>query len=134
MCEIHLAFEEIEENGPGKGIETDWPDECRFRVSQSFEACFDFNFPFRPLLTLIRDCMRMKESHVELVLQEYGEFEDFVTGSFDVASRKIAVYFEHSLAYLSFASDCRQDLELLIETTNGQDFQHEGYGLEDGQL
>lgn len=105
--------------------------DCQFRVCHYFDACFDFNFPFRPLLAFIRDGMRTKESRVELVLPEYFEYEDFVEGCFDLGDRQIGVYFEHSLAYVSFAADHPECLTLLKETTEGSVFRHDGYGLAD---
>ncbi len=134
MYKIGLALGGIEEGGTGKGVEAGDPERLRFRVRQFFDACFDSKFPFRPMLEFIRNCIERNENAVELVLPEYCEFEDFVTGRIVLADRQIAVYFEHSLAYLSFSSDTRQDLELLIAVTEGQEFQHLGYSLKDGQL
>lgn len=134
MYEIRLAFEEIEEAGPHSGVESDKFDDLKFCVSQHFDACFDFNFPFRPLLLFIRDCIKQQKNAVELILPVYGEFEDFIDGHITLGDRTIAVYFEHSLACLSFASDKREDLETLVAATTGQSFQHVGYGLKDGQL
>ncbi len=134
MYEIQLAFEKIEEVSPSKAGESDSFEGLRFCVSQHFVACFDFNFPFRPLLLFIRDCIKQQKNAVELILPAYGEFEDFIDGHITLGDRTIAVYFEHSLACLSFASDKREDLETLVAATTGQSFQHVGYGLKDGQL
>ncbi len=122
MYEIDLACKWVEESKTS---------DAPFEVSQYFEAYFDFNFPFRPLLEFIRDCMRMKGSRVEIELPEYCKFEDFVSGSFIVQGRRIRIYFENSLAYMSFSSCNRGDLVMLLEASNGHRFLHVGYGLED---
>lgn len=131
MYEIQLALGDIEEEVPGKGLESGESKAKKFRVSQYFDAWFDFNFPFRPLLAFIGESIEQNGPSVELALPEYYEHEDFITGSIILADEHVTVYFEHSLAYISFSSDDRPSLKLLSDTTKGRKFQHNGYGLEE---
>ncbi len=134
MYEIRLGFGELESDETGKRGDAGNTELSRFRVCQNFDdACFDFNFPFRPLLEFVRDCIETSGTSVELVLPDYYEHEDFVEGRLGLTGRDVWVYFEHSLAYLSFSSYDRQDLNLLKEMTEGKQFRHIGYGLADGQ-
>jgi hypothetical protein len=106
----------------------------KFHTGQNFDACFDFNFPFRPLLEFVAECLRQEGVTVDLDLPDYIEFEDFVEGYLRVDGRPVEVYFEHSLSYLSLGSDSQQDLIMVMNASQGKVFQHEGYGLKDAQL
>lgn len=123
MYQLLLDFDEIDEVKS-----SDVP----FHVGLQFEAAFDFNFPFRPLLEFIRARVSEHAGTAELVLPEYIEFEDFIVGELKLPDRTIGVYFEYSLCYLSFSSPRREDLELLVNCSHGLAFHHEGYGLQDG--
>ena len=125
MYRLVLEYGEIEE-----AKSSDVP----FHLCLQFEATFDFNFPFRPLLEYICDCVRKKIRSAELILPEYLEFEDFVEGEMKLPDRSIGIYFEHSLAYLSFSSEHQEDLEFLVSSSGGLALQHPGYGLDDADL
>ena len=125
MYEVVLAYERIEE---------DELSELRFHLCHYFDATFDFNFPFRPLLAFIAECLRQKGMNAEVKLPDYMEFEDFVDGSITVGSGEVAIYFEHSLSYISFASNSHEDLNLLAAASQGEKFQHEGYCLTEADL
>ena len=115
-------------------IERDESADAKFHVCLQFDAAFDFNFPFRPLLAFIAECLRRQGVTTEVRLPDYFEFEDFVTGEFIVDGRETEIYFEHSLSYISFSSNSKVDLEQLITASAGRCFQHEGYGLNDAKL
>lgn len=51
-----------------------------FHVCLQFDAAFDFNFPFRPLLEFIRARVSEHAGTAKLVLPDYIVFEDFVVG------------------------------------------------------
>jgi hypothetical protein len=116
------------------GIEENDESELRFKVFHYCNRLFDFNFPFRPLIEFIAECLRGKGIKVELTLPQYIELEDFVTGSLIIEGREIAVYFEHSLSYVSFASNSQEDLMMLVNASQGKVFQHMGYGLDNAQF
>ena len=125
MYEVVLAYERIEE---------DDLSELRFHMCHYFDAAFNFNFPFRPLLSFIADCLREENVNVEVNLPDYFEFEDFVEGRITVGGREVAIYFEHSLCYISLASNYHDDLIRLASASLGKTFQHEGYGLDNAKL
>ena len=125
MYEVVLAFERIEEDELSK---------FRFHMCHYFDAAFDFNFPFRPLLSFLEECLRHEGVNAKVKLPNYLPFEDFVEGSISVGSSAILTYFEHSLSYISFTSNCIEDLNLLVAASQGKRFQHEGYGLSDARL
>lgn len=125
MYSVILAFSKID---------IEHPAESRFHTSQYFEACNDFNFPFRPMLQFIAECLRQEGVSVEISLPDYLEFEDFVEGYLNVDGRMVSIYFEHSLNYVSLGSNSEEDLMTLVNASQGKVFQHEGYGLEDAQL
>ena len=125
MYSVVLAFSKIENNGFA---------DSKFYTGQHFDAPYDFNFPFRPLLEFIAECLRQKGVTVEISLPDYMEFEDFIEGEFTVEGREISIYFEHSLCDCSFASDFQEDLMMLVDASQGKVFQHEGYGLDNADL
>ncbi len=125
MYSVVLAYEKIK---------ADDRAESRFHTSQYFETCFDFNFPFRPLLQFVAECLRQEGVTIDFSLRDYMEFEDFVEGSLRVDGREVAVYFEHSLSYFSLSSNSQEDLMMLVNASQGKVFQHEGYGLDNAQL
>lgn len=116
------------------GIEEHEESEFRFNVFHYCNRLFDFNFPFRPLIEFVAECLRGNGVKVEPTLPQYIELEDFVTGSLIMEGREIAVYFEHSLSYVSFASNSQEDLMMLVNASQGKVFQHMGYGLDDAQF
>ncbi len=116
------------------GIEEHQESEFRFEVCHYCNRLFDFNFPFRPLIEFVAECLRGEGLEVELTLPQYVELEDFVTGNLIMDGRKIAIYFEHSLSFVSFASNSQKDLVMLINASKGKVFQHMGYGLDDAQF
>lgn len=124
MYEIQLAYGRIEE---------DELSGLRFRLCQYFNAMFDFNFPFRPLLAFISECLQQEGVHSEVKLPDFMEFEDFVEGSITVGSREVVIYFEHSLSCVLFQSNSQEDLNLLLAASQGRMFQHEGYGLDESK-
>lgn len=125
MYSVVLAFSKIEND--------DFVD-SKFHTGQTFDASFDFNFPFRPLLEFVAECLRQEGVTVDFSLPDYMEFEDFVTGYLNVDGREVAVYFEHSLSYFSLSSNSQEDLMMLVNASQGKVFQHEGYGLDNAQL
>ena len=125
MYSIVLAFSKIE---CGCGAQS------TLYTGQNFDACFDFNFPFRPLLDFLVECLLQEGVTVDLHLPDYMEFEDFVEGYLRVDGRQVALYFEHSLSYFSLGSISQEDLNMVVNASQGKVFQHEGYGLEDAQL
>ena len=125
MYELVLNYDQIEASDPA---------EMKFHLCLPFDAGFDFNFPFRPLLAFIAECLRRQGVTTEVKLPDYFEFEDFVAGEFIVDGREIGVYFEHSLSCVSCSSNSRADLEQLITLSAGKCFQHDGYGLRDAKL
>lgn len=125
MYEVILAFDQIEEDDKA---------ELKFRLRQFFDALFDFNFPFRPLIDLLAECVRQTGVPVEVTLPDYDEFEDFVDGSMNVDGSKIRIYFEHSLSFISFEAKTPNGLNRLLTASQGRRFQHEGYGLEDAKF
>ena len=125
MYEIILNYDQIAVNKSA---------EAKFHVCLYFDAMFDFNFPFRPLLAYISDCLQRNGVSTEVKLPAYMEFEDFVTGEFIVGGRQIGIYFEHSLSYVSFSSNSYADLEQIVAASAGKRFQHAGYGLDDAKL
>ena len=116
------------------GIEEHETSAFRFEICYYFNAPFDFNFPFRPLMDFIAGCLKQADVTVEISLPHYMEFEDFVTGSLTVDGRQVGIYFEHSLCYVSFASNSPDDLMMLFNASQGKLFQHQGYGLDDAKL
>jgi len=98
---------------------------------QHCDAGFDFNFPFRPLLEFVRDRLTETSVSAELMLPEYIEFEDFVDGEMHLPDRRIGIYFEHSLSYVSFSSCRLENLKRLVSSADGLTFRHTGYGLSD---
>ena len=125
MYEVVLAYERIEE---------DDLSESEFRMCQYFDALFDFNFPFRRLLAFIAECLRKKCVTAKVRLPDYMELEDFIDGTITVGSGETAVYYEHSLSYLSFASNSQENLKVLVDASQNERFQHEGYGLDNAKL
>jgi hypothetical protein len=125
MYEVVLAYEQIEEVDLS---------ELRFEMCHYFDAAFDFNFPFRPLLSFIADCLREESVNVEVKLPDYLEFEDFVEGRMTVGRGQVAIYFEHSLCYILLASNYHDDLIRLASASQGKKFQHEGYGLNNAKF
>ena len=124
MYEVLLAYERIEEDNLS---------ELRFHMCHYIDATFDFNFPFRPFLAFIAECLQQKGFNSEVKLPDYIEFEDFVNGSITLGSGEIAIYYEHSLSYVSFASNSYDDLKFLLDASQNERFQHEGYGLDDAK-
>jgi len=125
MYEVVLAYDRIEE---------DELSELRFHLCHYFDASFDFNFPFRPLLAFIAECLLQKGVNAEVKLPDYMEFEDFVEGSITVGSGEVAIYFEHSLSCFSLSTNSQEDLMMLVNASQGKGFQHKGYGLDNAQL
>ena len=125
MYSVVVAFSKIENDGFA---------DSKFYTGQHFDASYDFNFPFRPLLEFIAECLRQEGMTVDFSLPDYMEFEDFVEGSLRVDGREVAVYFEHSLSYFSLSSNSQEDLMMLVNASQGKVFQHEGYGLDNAQL
>lgn len=125
MYSVVLAFSKIERGGVAHS---------KFYTGQDYDACFDFNFPFRPLLDFLAECLRQDGMTVDLDLPDYMEFEDFVEGHLTVDGRRVDVYFEHSLSYLSLGSNSQAELIIVINASQGKVFQHEGYGLDNAQL
>lgn len=124
MYDIMLVYERIEE---------DELSEFQFHLCHYFDGGFDFNFPFRPLLEFVAECLRQRGVNAEIKLPDYYEFEDFVEGSIKVGSGEVVIYFEHSLCYFSLSSNSQEDLNLLIAALQGKKFQHEGYGLDNAK-
>ena len=125
MYSVVVAFSKIENDGFA---------DSKFYTGQHFDASYDFNFPFRPLLEFIAECLRQEGMTVDFSLPDYMEFEDFVEGSLRVDGREVAVYFEHSLSYFSLSSNSQEELMMLVKASQGKVFQHEGYGLDNAQL
>lgn len=125
MYSVVLAFSKIENDGFA---------DSKFYTGQHFDAPFDFNFPFRPLLEFIAECLRQEGVTVKISLPDYMEFEDFVEGEFTVGGSEISIYFEHSLCYVSFAANSQEDLIMLVDASQGKVFEHEGYGLDNADL
>jgi len=125
MYEIVLAYDRIEVGELSA---------LRFHLCHYFDASFDFNFPFRPLLEFIAECLRQKGFNAEIKLPDYMEFEDFIEGSIAVGSREVAIYFEHSLSYFSLSSNSQEDLMMMVNASQNERFQHEGYGLDNAKL
>jgi len=125
MYSVILDFSKIKKD--------DFAD-SKFQTGQYFDALFDFNFPFRPLLEFVAECLRQQGVTVEISLPDYMECEDFVTGYLSVDGREVSIYFEHSLSYFSLASNSQEDLMMLVNASQGKVFQHEGYGLDNPQL
>ena len=125
MYSVVVAFSKIENDGFA---------DSKFYTGQHFDASYDFNFPFRPLLEFIAECLRQEGMTVDFSLPDYMEFEDFVEGSLRVDGREVAVYFEHSLSYFSLSSNSQEELMMLVTASQGKVFQHEGYGLDNAQL
>lgn len=125
MYEVILNYDQVE---------THESAELKFHVCLQFDAAFDFNFPFRPLLAFIAECLRQQGVTADAKLPDYIEFEDFVTGHFDVDGREIGIYFEHSLSYILCSSNSQSDLVQIVTASAGISFQHEGYGLDDAKL
>ena len=125
MYSVVVAFSKIENDGFA---------DSKFYTGQHFDASYDFNFPFRPLLEFIAECLRQEGMTVDFSLPDYMEFEDFVEGSLRVDGREVAVYFEQSLSYFSLSSNSQEDLMMLVNASQGKVFQHEGYGLDNAQL
>lgn len=125
MYSVVLAFSKIK---------YDSFDDSMFHTGQHFDAPFDFNFPFRPLLEFVAECLRQEGVTVDFSLPDYLEFEDFVEGYLRVDGREVAIYFEHSLSYFSLGSKSLEDLMMLVNASQGKVFQHEGYGLDNAQL
>lgn len=125
MYELVLNYDQIEASDSA---------EIEFHLCLPFDAMFDFNFPFRPLLAFIAECLRRQSVTAEVKLPDYFEFEDFVTGEFIVDGHEIGVYFEHSLSYVSFSSNSTAHLGQLATVSAGKRFQHAGYGLDDAKL
>ncbi len=115
-------------------IEVDRRPELRFYMCHYFDAAFDYNFPFRPLLAFIVECLRQEGVNAEVILPDYFEFEDFIEGSITVGDAEVEIYFEHSLSYISFSSNSQGDLNLLASAWEGKCFEHEGYGLDNSKL
>ena len=125
MYELIIAFDPIEE---------DHRAECRFRLSQFFDASFDFNFPFRPLIEFLAECVRQTGVPVEVSLPDYDKFEDFVEGFIRIDGSEVRIYFEHSLSFISFEAKTPDGLNRLLTASQGRRFQHKGYGLEDAKF
>jgi len=125
MYEVILAFDQIEEDDKA---------EFRFRLRQFFDALFDFNFPFRPLIDFLAECVRQTGVPVDVTLPDYGEFEDFVDGSMNIDGSEIRIYFEYSLSFISFEAKTPDGLSRLLTASQSRRFQHEGYGLEDAKF
>lgn len=80
MYDIVLNYDQIEASDSA---------EIKFHLCLPFDAMFDFNFPFRPLLAFIAECLRRQSVSAEVKLPDYFEFEDFVTGEFIVDGRRL---------------------------------------------
>ncbi len=121
MYEIDLTFDQIKD---------DDKSEFRFHLCQYFDAHFDFNFPFSPLVDFFAECVKETGAPVDVTLPDYYEFEDFVEGSMNIDGSEIRIYFEHSLSFISFEAKTPDGLTRLLIASQGQRFQHEGYDLE----
>ena len=119
MSELSLQYEPIREVAAGRN---------RFELDLHFHTFFfDFNFPFRPLTRIHRRVFaEQRQNRAELVLPGYDEFEDFVTGYLKIDERDVSVYFEHSLAFISFGSNDREDLSTHRRCFGGTDIVRRG--------
>lgn len=61
---------------------------------------FDFSTPFR---TALEQIAKTLPGQVTMELPRQSEGEDFIEGSPKFGSRSVAIYFEHSLGYLSLS-------------------------------
>lgn len=69
----------------------------------------DYKIPFRSIIAELAELLSI-EAKVTIDLPPYEKYEDFVEGSLNFGEHVLGIYFEHSLAYLSFFSNDRSSL------------------------
>jgi hypothetical protein len=65
---------------------------------------FNYATPFRTMLAEIAQALG-QDAQSDLQLPAYEEDEDFIEGTLQFGAVSLQVYYEHSLSYLSLASD-----------------------------
>ncbi len=64
MYSVVLGFSKIERGGVAHS---------KYYTGQHYDACLDFNFPFRPLLDFLAECLWQDGMTVDLDLPDYME-------------------------------------------------------------
>ena len=79
------------------------------------DEVFDYGIPFREVLANLVKDLQASGASAGLDLPPNMDNEDFVTGKLLWEGEEVALYFEHSLGFLTFSAPRREQVERLVE-------------------
>lgn len=108
-----------------EGPEQDSSNESMFELWLEGDGFFDFDFPWRAVVELVRELQESTWESTTIEIQPFEHFEDFVDFELRLDDLVVAGYFEYSLCILYLRSESEELLKLIQSNCSGQEVEIE---------